>query len=298
MKKYLSIIGLLFITIIWGGGFVVNDIALGIMSPFEIMTLRFLVASILLFCICMKQLKNITKEEIMAGVWLGIFLFAGFAFQTVGLKYTTPSKNAFLTATNVVFVPFIAMCFYKKKVNKQSLLGALMAIAGAGTLSLDRNLTLGFGDSLTLMCAVCFAFQIFLTGNFAGKYRASILNLVQMVVAFVLSFVTLLISGDINLQISRPGIISVMYLGILGTTVAFLIQTVAQKNVDETKSAIILSMEAVFGSLFSIMILKEAINIRMIIGCALILGAVIVSETKFVKEQEKVIGMETFEYEN
>ena len=92
---------------------------------------------------------------------MGIALFAGFALQIIGLQYTTPSKNAFLTALNVVIVPFIAFIILKKKVGMKGIIGAIMSVIGVALLSLNGNLTLSLGDGLTLLCAVGFAFQIF-----------------------------------------------------------------------------------------------------------------------------------------
>lgn len=284
-KKYWGMIGLLMVTIIWGGGFVASDIALQSLTTFQIMVGRFLLAAILMFLVSCKNLKNITREELKAGIFLGIFLFSAFALQILGLKYTTPSKNAFLTATNVVLVPFIALVIYKKKVSKQSLLGALMAILGAGVLSLNENFSLGLGDSLTLVCAVCFAFQIFLTGEYVGKYRATVLNFLQMATAFVLSLMGLVLTGETNLTITSSGIWSVLYLGVVSTTITYLLQTISQRYVEETKAAIILSLEAVFGTVFSVILLDEQITRRMLIGSVFILGAVLVSEIKWKRKK-------------
>ena len=278
MKKYLGILGLLTVTIIWGGGFVASDMALETLTPFQIMTVRFFIAAILMTILGGKQLRTITKSEVKCGFWLGAALFAGFALQIIALQYTTPSKNAFLTATNVVFVPFIALVIYKKKIAVRSLIGAGMAIVGAGGLSLQSDFSVNLGDGLTLLCAVGFAFQIFLTGEYVGRIRPSVLNFLQMTTACILSVIGLFVSGDFHFTPSMKSVLAVLYLGIVSTTICYLLQTVSQKYVDETKSAIILSMEAVFGTVFSVILLHEAVTLRMILGSALILSAVLVSE--------------------
>lgn len=119
MKKTLGITGLVIVTIIWGGGFVASDIALNELSPFEIMSYRFLIASIIMGVFAWKNLKTICKDEIIYGSILGIALFSGFSLQIIGLKYTTPSNNAFLTAKNVVMVPFIAYFIGRKNLIRQ-----------------------------------------------------------------------------------------------------------------------------------------------------------------------------------
>lgn len=277
MKRWLAIGGLILVTIIWGGGFVASDMALESMRPFQIMMVRFFLAAVLMGLISIKSLKGIKKEELRAGALMGIALFAAFSLQIIGLQYTTPSKNAFLTALNVVIVPFIAFLVLKKKIPAKVLIGAVMAVIGVALLSLDGNLALSIGDALTLLCAVGFAFQIFFTSEFVKKYRATVLNFAQMVTAFLLSLISLFVFGETDFQVTQMGWLSVLYLGVVSTTICYLLQTASQKYVDETKAAIILSMESVFGTLFSMIILHEVLTPRMLIGCAVILAAVIIS---------------------
>lgn len=271
MKKYLAIAGLVLVTVIWGGGFVASDMALESLSPFQIMTVRFLLASVLMGMISIRGIKGATRDEVKAGFYMGVSLFAAFALQIVGLQYTTPSKNAFLTALNVVMVPFIAFVFLRKKIGAKSIIGAVMAIVGVGLLSLNKNLTLGIGDALTLLCAAGFAFQIFFTSEFVKKYRPVVLNFVQMCTAFFLSLISMFVFGEWHFDVTTKGWLSVLYLGVISTTLCYLLQTECQKYVDETKAAIILSMESVFGTMFSIIILHEKVTLKMVAGCVIIL---------------------------
>ena len=290
MKNWLAIGGLILVTVIWGGGFVASDMALESMKPFQIMMVRFLLASVLMGVISRGQRKSEEKLKdragaIKAGVLMGVTLFMGFAFQIIGLQYTTPSKNAFLTALNVVIVPFIAFVILKKKIGAKGIIGAVMSVLGVALLSLNGDFTVSLGDGLTLLCAVGFAFQIFFTSEFVKKYPASVLNMVQMFTAFVLSASSLMIFGENDFHVTTQGWLSVLYLGVVSTTICYLLQTACQKYIDETKAAIILSMESVFGTIFSIMILHEVVTIRMIIGCAVILAAVIISNMSETSEE-------------
>ncbi len=290
MKKWLAIGGLILVTVIWGGGFVASDMALESMKPFQIMMVRFLLASVLMGVISRGQRKSEEKLKdragaIKAGVLMGVTLFMGFAFQIIGLQYTTPSKNAFLTAVNVVIVPFIAFVILKKKIGAKGIIGAVMSVLGVALLSLNGDFTVSLGDGLTLFCAVGFAFQIFFTSEFVKKYPASVLNTVQMFTAFVLSAISLMIFGENDFHVTTQGWLSVLYLGVVSTTICYLLQTACQKYIDETKAAIILSMESVFGTIFSILILHEVVTVRMVIGCAVILAAVIISNMSETSEK-------------
>lgn len=290
MKKWLAVGGLILVTVIWGGGFVASDMALESMKPFQIMMVRFLLASVLMGVISRGQRKSEEKLKdragaIKVGVLMGVTLFMGFAFQIIGLQYTTPSKNAFLTALNVVIVPFIAFVILKKKIGAKGIVGAVMSVLGVALLSLNGNFTVSLGDGLTLFCAVGFAFQIFFTSEFVKKYPASVLNTVQMFTAFVLSAISLMIFGENDFHVTTQGWLSVLYLGVVSTTICYLLQTACQKYIDETKAAIILSMESVFGTIFSILILHEVVTVRMVIGCAVILAAVIISNMSETSEK-------------
>jgi len=280
MKRHLGTFGLLIVAIIWGCGFVANEIALRDMTPLQVLCLRFGIAAIIMGVVTLPKLMKTNKKELLAGIILGILLFVSFTAQTFGLKFSTPSKNAFLTATNVVIVPFIAFVLYRKRVDRYSVTGAIIAIIGIALLSLQGDLTLSFGDTLTLLCAVGFAFHIFFTGEFAKKYDVMVLTALQMIVAFLLSAVVMIIYDGVQIEYTWNSGLSIIFLGVFSTTIAFFLQTISQKYTDETKAAVVMSMESVFGTIFSILIVHEQVTLRMTVGCVMILAAVIIAETK------------------
>lgn len=282
MRNYAGEIGLLLVAIIWGTGFVASAVSLESLTPYQVMAIRFFIAALLMSVIFMKHFRSLKRSTVGAGIILGIFLFLAFTLQTVGLQYTTPSKNAFLTAVNVVIVPFIGFVLYKRKLDKYGLIGALLAIIGVGILSIQFNFSLNVGDMLTILCAVFFAFHIFFTGEFVKKHHPVELTIIQMIIAFLLSLLVVVFRGEAALPVNmdNKGLMAAVYLGIFSTTIAFLLQTIAQKYTSETKAAIILSTEALFGTIFSIIILSEVVTIRMVVGSILILAAIITAETK------------------
>ena len=289
-SKYKGEIGQGLTALIWGSGFIGVSISLsGGLTPLQIMTIRFFIGAVLLGIIFFKEIKNnITKEAVKAGSMIGVFLFIAFAFQTIGMSYTTASKNAFLTAINVVIVPFIGFVLYKRPLDKYGIISSIIAILGIGILSLEADFSINFGDFLTIICAFGFAFHIFFTGEFVKKHNAIVLTVVQFSVATVLSLIVQILFNEIKIEVQISSIIGVLYLGIFSTTVAFLLQTVCQKDVSETKSAIILSLESVFGSILSVIILHEVLTFRMVVGCLVIFCAIIISETKlsFLKKDK------------
>ena len=281
MKKYMGEIGLLTIALIWGSGFIGTKLALdGGMSTVQTLALRFFIASVILGVIFYKKIKeNISKESLKAGALLGIFSFIGFSTQTLALVYTSISKNAFITTTNVVIVPFIGFILYRRKLDKIGIFSSFMALIGIGVLSLESDLSINFGDFLTFLCAIGFAFHIYFTGEFSKKYNSYVLTVTQFVVAFLLSIVMLIGTKQTNFQVDSLGYMGALYLGIFSTAIGFLLQTMCQSRVDQTKAAIILSTESVFGTILSVIIFHEILTFRMIVGCIIIFASVIIAET-------------------
>ena len=288
MRKYIGEIGLIITAIIWGSGFVGSAVALEYYTPYQILAGRFLIGVLILGIVFNKRLKTIKKSTLIKGSILGIFLYIAFVLQTVGLQYTTPSKNAFLTAINVVIVPFIGLIIYKKKIDVFELGGAFIAMIGVAVLSLKFSSEINIGDLLTICCAFAFAFHIFYTSKFVKDEDPIQLTIIQMMVAAVIGFVVVVFKGETTFSTQPNGLIPLLYLAIFSTTIAFLLQTIAQKYITETKAAIILATESFWGMAFSITILSEVMTAKMGIGAILILGAIVLSETKlsFLKKKQ------------
>lgn len=177
-----------------------------------------------------------------------------------------PSKNAFLTVTDVVVVLFLTFLIYRRRVGLNGIVGAVMAVVGVRIPFLNGDFFLETGGALTLLGVVGSAFQILPIGEFAAKYQVKVLSCVQMTAAFVLSALLLVGMGGISVHAFKEGRPSILYLGLIGMAPTYLLQTSYQQYVSETKVAIIPSVESVFGILFSVILLKELITPRVIAG--------------------------------
>ena len=283
MEKRITILAnlaLLLTAMIWGGGFVATKNALSEITPLYLNAFRFIIATIVLSIIFYKRVKNINKDELKGGLIIGLFLNFAFASQTIGLQFTTPGKQAFITGTNVVLVPFLYWMLYKKRPDIYSFIGAILCFTGIGALTYNGGMSINLGDFLTMICAFLYAGHIVSTGFFAEKLDPINLSVIQFGVAAILSLLTAFIFEPPVKEISMNSYLAVAYLALLSTCVAFVLQTVAQKYTKSTSAAIFLSMEAVFGSIFSVIFTNEVFTFRMILGCVLILIAVITVETK------------------
>lgn len=286
MKQKIGRIGLFIVAIVWGSGFVASAIALNSFAPTQILALRFTLAFLLSLLIFWKDIKNIKFSEIKKGGIIGVFLFLAFLFQTVGLQYTTASKNAFLTATNIVIVPFLSWLILRQKVSRNSIIGALVTLVGIGFLSGDgfSLVSINLGDVLTLICAVFFALQIFYTDFFVKDIKPGIIMVSQMGVAALLSWATVFVTSETTFILNTETILPILYLGIVSTLIAYGLQTWSQKYVGSSESAVILSTEAFFGMIASVIILNELITQSMVIGAVLIFIGILIVEIRPVKK--------------
>ena len=274
-------LSLIIVAIIWGSGFIFTKNALDHMTPFYILGFRFLIATIAMGIIAFKRLKKAKLKDIKAGLIVGFFMFIGFSTQTVGLQYTTVGVQAFITASNVVMVPFLYWILTKTRPGPYEFFGAILCFIGIGILSLDTNLRIGYGEFLTFLCAIGYALQIVAVGFFAKDVDSYVLTFTQFVTATVLSFALAIPFEPRLTQINPGAVVPIIFLAVFSTMIAFLIQNIAQKYTTSTHAAIILSLESVFGSIMGIIILKEDVTAKFIIGCLAIFISVLAAETKF-----------------
>ncbi len=295
-KILLGDLGLLITAFIWGSGFVAVKSALDTLSPMYIMTFRFGLATLLTSVLFYKKVININKEDLKAGIIIGLFLFSAFTTQTIGLQYTLAGKQAFLTGTNLVMVPFLFWFISKERPDKFNIFAAILMIAGIGLLTLDLNegFSLNKGDILTLVCALLFACHIVTVGIYAKKQDPIKLTIVQFAVAFMLSALTMLFRNEPLFFIPTEGIFEVVFLGLFSTFVAYLIQNIAQKYTSPSHTALLLSLESFFGCILSVIFLGDVFSSNMIMGSIFIFMAIITAETKwgFLKSNKESQSVE------
>lgn len=280
--KLLAAIGLIVTTIIWGSAFVVMKNSVDIISPTYLLALRFTIAAIALILVFWRQVMKITKSDLICGGLLGVFLFVSYFFQTYGLKFTTASKNAFITTLYVILVPFLHWFFNRKRPTRKNIAAAVIAVIGLALLSLEGDLSVNPGDLLTFICGIFFAVHIVFIDRFTTDHSPVTMTVIQMAVAAILSWlIAPVLEGGLDVRvIDRSMMVSLLYLGIFSTMIGFLLQNVGQKYLTPNTSSILLSFESVFGLIFSVIFLGDPLTVRLIAGCVLMFAAVILSEYK------------------
>lgn len=280
-RSFVCAFGLIFVTIIWGFAFVVVKNSLDYVPPLYMMAFRFTIASVVLALLFLPKFKHLDKSTFFHGMILGIFLFAAYAFQTVGLQFTTAGKNAFLTTTYVMMVPFLNWFFHKSKPSWNCVLAAIIALAGIGLLSLQGDFSMNHGDVLTIICGFFFAVHIIFISQYTQTQDPVLLTILQLAFSALFSWIFApFTDGHFPLQetLRTDVIVSMLYLGLFSTLLCFLLQNVCQKYLRASTTSLLLSFESVFGVIFSIIFLKEILTAKMIVGCVLIFFALVLSE--------------------
>ncbi len=269
---------LLIVALFWGLGFVAMKDGLDSFPIFWLTAVRFGSAFAIMLALFWSKIIDIKYREIKAGTIIGIFLFMGFVTQTLALKYTTVGKVAFLTTIYVIMVPFISWIFLKKHPGITAFIASLICLAGMGLLTQDSGFSAGTGEFLTLTCAVFFAIHLLLIEHFVKQMDPVLIAAVQIGVVALCSLLAAMAIETWPSQISSCSLWSIGFSSIFCTVLAFLIQTTAQKFTPSTHTAIILSLESVFGAIFGIILLGDPFTIKITAGFLLILIAVLITE--------------------
>ena len=279
MKRSVANMVLVFVTIIWGGGFIATSAALDCFDPFYVLMIRFVGSALISLLIAFSSLKSVGHRTLMKGSIAGVFLFLAFAFQTFGLQSTTASKNAFLTTTNVIFVPYIYWMIFRQRPTLRQGAASFLCVVGIALLTLKgKEISFTIGDCYSLICAIFFACHIISLDWATKNENVLVINAMQMIVAAVLSTLSAMLFGNPPVVIGGQAIASALYLIAISTCLAFLLQTAAQKYTSASSASLILSMEALFASIFSFFLLQEEITFFMMIGGALILSSILLVE--------------------
>ncbi|MEC4183943.1 DMT family transporter [Adlercreutzia sp. R21] len=274
---------LLAATVIWGFAFVVMKDAVDVLPPAQLIGVRFLLTGLLMAALFHRKLRgSLNKGFLSAGLVLGAVTFLAFWVQTVGLAETTPGKNAFLTATYCVIVPFMLWAITRKRPTVANVGAAVLCVAGIGLVSLTAgSFTIGFGDLMTLLCAVFFAAQIIAIARFSKRYDVLGLTVYQF-----------LFGGIMGLALGAatepfPGwqavtnadfLFNLAYLVVFASGLCYVLQNVGLAHVPEAQGSLLLSLESVFGVLASVIFYGEVVTGRMAAGFVLIFAAILISE--------------------
>lgn len=269
--------------LIWGTSFFIMKNALDAVPVFFLLAIRFTAGAVLLALVCGRRWKAFTPDYLWRGAIMGGFLCLAYSVQTFGLSMTTPSKNAFLTAVYCVLVPFLTWAVVKKRPDRYNIAAALLCVTGVGLVSLNEQLSINTGDLLTLVCAIFYASHIVAVEKVSPGKDITLLTVFQFAFAGLFAWIGGALTETFPAQaLTDPQVfLPLLYLCVMATTVALLFQNVGQVWSDPASASVILSLESVFGVLFSVIFYGDPVTPRLLMGFVLIFVAVVCSETKF-----------------
>lgn len=301
-KSLIADLSLLLVAIVWGTGFPVTDIAMETIGPNQLLSIRFGMAALILALVFHKRLKGTRIAELKAAAVSSVLFWAGFTTQTIGIQYTTASKASFLTGVYVVLVPFLYWTFSKRRPDKYNVAAAFMTLIGIYLFTTSKGadvLSFNNGDALVLVCAVFFASQIIAVGYYVKEKGIDpiALTVYQFAFSFLLSVAMVFVFGETGVK-QTPDFVSfasVIFLVLFSTIGAFLTQNIAQQHTSETHAAILMSLEAVFGVIMSVILLSDPFTPQMVVGCIIIFAGIITAETKWSFLRRQTSRLETIE---
>lgn len=283
-------------TVIWGFSFVVMKDTVDVLQPASLIGFRFFATGVILAAVFWRRFRAaLTKDYLVKGIIVGLLCYLAFWVQTIGLEQTTPGKNAFLTATYCVIVPFAWWFVARKKPTAFNLTAALLCIGGVGLVSLEGSLgsfSMGYGDFMTLVSAVLFAVHMVYVSKFSKTNDVFALTVYQFLVGGVCGIAYGLCFESLPpLSAVTPDFLFNMgYLVIFASCLALVFQNMGFANVPPAQASLLLSLESVFGVLFSVLLYGEALSFRLLAGFALIFAAVVVSEVLPLKMRKGASG--------
>lgn len=280
---------LVLVTIIWGATFLVAKDTLKLIGPFTYLGLCYTVATITLVLIFSQRLRRVTRAELLSGMLIGVVLFAGYAFQTVGLQWTSVSKAGFITGLYVPLVPLFALLLLRQQIPSAAWLGVALSLLGLALLSLNGQLDLALepGEALVLGCAVAFALQIVLISKFAPRLDAINLAIVQLALTACLSFTMIPLAHE-PLTLPPPlAWVSVLLMGTGDMAFTLLAMNWVQQFISSTRATLIYALEPMWAAFFGVLLAGDALSLVAWLGCACIFVGMIVGRLERIGRRKR-----------
>ena len=271
--------------VIWGMAFVAQSVGADHVGPFTFNAARSFIGFLFLLVVCVvlrikdkpSYDRQYYKDLIIGGICCGLALTLAVNFQQKGIETTTSGKAGFITALYIVLVP-IAGLLLKKKAPRLIWLSVAIAVAGLYFLSINEEFHITQGDFLMLLCALCFTGHIMVIDHFTNRVNGIELSCMQFLVCALLSAGGMLVTETPTWSGIVSCAIPLLYVGVLSSGVAYTLQILAQKGSNPTVVSLLMSLESVFATVFGALILHEIMSGREILGCGLMLVAVVLAQ--------------------
>lgn len=268
------------VALVWGTTYAVIKDTLSVVQPFSLMMFRFGFSALILSLMYLKKFKAIKSVDLKRGIIIGIFMFLAFYFLIVSIRFTTASKFSFIVGAYVLIVPFLSWIINKTKLDRYAIVGAILATIGLAFLTMEKGAVFNLWDLVAGCCSFFFAAHMIAIEKYSGDSDPILLTIIQFITTAVLFIILTGVKEGYNFTVLPEIKWTLGYLVIISTIIPFAIQNIVQRYISSTSTALILTLQSAFGSIFAVYYLDERMTKQMIIGCLLIFIAIVFQETK------------------
>lgn len=268
------------VALVWGTTYAVIKDTLSVVQPFSLMMFRFGFSALILSMMYLKKFKIIKSVDLKRGIIIGIFMFLAFYFLIVSIRFTTASKFSFIVGAYVLIVPFLSWVINKTKLDRYAIVGAILATIGLAFLTMEKGAIFNLWDLVAGCCSFFFAAHMIAIEKYSGNSDPILLTIIQFITTAVLFIILTGVKEGYNFIVLLEIKWTLGYLVIISTIIPFAIQNIVQRYISSTSTALILTLQSAFGSIFAVYYLDERMTKQMIIGCLLIFIAIVFQETK------------------
>lgn len=268
------------VALVWGTTYAVIKDTLSVVQPFSLMMFRFGFSALILSLMYLKKFKTIKSVDLKRGIIIGIFMFLAFYFLIVSIRFTTASKFSFIVGAYVLIVPFLSWIINKTKLDRYAIVGAILATIGLAFLTMEKGAVFNLWDLVAGCCSFFFAAHMIAIEKYSGDSDPILLTIIQFITTAVLFIILTGVKEGYNFTVLPEIKWTLGYLVIISTIIPFAIQNIVQRYISSTSTALILTLQSAFGSIFAVYYLDERMTKQMIIGCLLIFIAIVFQETK------------------
>ncbi len=274
---------LLLAAFVWGVAFVAQSEGMKHVGAFTFIAVRFFIGGIVLIPLVLWRKKENEKKKtklktiLLGGICCGVFLFLGSTLQQYGMLWTTVGKAGFITSLYIIIVPLLGLLL-GKKVGLNLWISVILAAMGMYLLCITENFQMSTGDFLVLICAFAFSFHILVIDYFSDKVDGVLLSCIQFFVVAILGSIGMFLFEEPRVEQIFAASMPILYAGVMSSGVGYTLQILAQKNVEPTIAALIMSMESVFAMLAGWLLLGEIMSTKEFIGCFLVFIGIILAQ--------------------
>ena len=272
-------LALLLTAALWGSTFTIGKLAADVFSASFIIAFRFLIASLALLPAAYPLRKELDRKYWVDGFWMGLTLFLSYILQVGGLALDpSPGKSAFLCTTYSVLVPFLLWFVTKERPKAHHIVCVFLCLSGVGILSLSGGWGMSAGDILTVLSGIPCAMNMVLTAIVSKNRNVLLLTTIELWVVTIFAGLFVVFGSGFPAEYPMGAVGGIVYLGLVATALCLFMQSYGLKYAEPAIGGMLISLESVFGVVFSVLIYHEKITLRMIVGFAVIFLAIILSQ--------------------